>query len=102
MLLVIDTRLQASSMVRKVVGSALYPLERVAVMPRDLVRNIGDYFSQVSTLQKENAELKRNQLLQSVQVQQDAQLKLDNEQLRKLLATSKQLPIQMIQVVPMK
>ncbi len=93
MLLVIDARLQSLQLVRQVVGSALYPLQMLAVMPRDMVRNTGEYFTRVSTLENENAVLKRIQLEQSLSTQQDAQLKNENAQLRKLLATSETVPV---------
>ena len=96
MLLVIDARLQSLSLVRQVVGSALYPLQMLAVAPRDAVNSMGDYFTQLSTLQKENAALKRAQLAQSLSVQQDQQLKLENAQLRRLLATGEQVPVKSV------
>jgi len=93
MLLVIDARLQTLSLVRQVVGSALYPFQMMAVMPRDMVRNLGDYFTRVSSLETENSLLKRNQLQQSLEVQQDVQLKAENTQLRQLLQTSATVPV---------
>ena len=96
MLLVIDARLQSLNLVRQVVGSALYPLQMLAVAPRDAVNSMGDYFTQLSTLQKENAALKRAQLAQSLSVQQDQQLKLENAQLRRLLATGEQVPVKSV------
>lgn len=96
MLLVIDARLQSLQLVRQVVGSALYPLQMLAVMPRDMVRNTGEYFARVSTLEHENAVLKHIQLEQSLSTQQDAQLKNENAQLRKLLATSETVPVKSV------
>jgi len=96
MLLVIDARLQSLQLVRQVVGSALYPLQMLAVIPRDLARNTGDYFARVSTLENENTALKRIQLEQSLFMQQDGQLKNENAQLRKLLATSATVPVKSI------
>ena len=96
MLLIIDARLQMLTTVRQAIGSALYPLQMVAIMPRDLAHNLSDYFVQLSSLEKENATLKRAQLMQSVQVQQDAQLRLENDQLRRLLATNEALPVKSV------
>lgn len=93
MLLVIDARLHTLNMVRQVVGSVLYPLQMFALMPRDTVRNVGDYFSQLSTLEKENADFKRAQLTQALEVQQGRQLQNDNAQLRRLLGASEQLAV---------
>src|SRR5580698_579595 len=96
MLLVIDARLQTLSLARQVVASALYPLQMLAIMPRDMINNMGDYFTQVSRLEKENTDLKRAQLTQSLNVAQDQQLKSENAQLRKLLATSASVPVKSI------
>ena len=96
LLLGIDARLQTLHLLRQVVGSGLYPLQMLALMPRDMVRNMDDYFTRVSTLETENAALKRTQLMQSLGVQQAAQLKFENAQLRKLLATSATVPVKSI------
>jgi len=96
MLLVIDARLQTLSLARQVVASALYPLQMLAIMPRDMVRNMGDYFTELSTLENENTALKRNQLLQSLSVADDQHLKMENAQLRRLLATSATVPVKSI------
>jgi len=93
MLLVIDARLHTLHMVRQMVGSVLYPLQMLALMPRDTARNVGDYFSQLSTLEKENANFKRARTRNAVELQQGRQLQLDNEQLRRLLGTSEQVPV---------
>lgn len=96
MLLVIDARLQTLNMVRHVVGSVLYPLQMVALMPRDAALNVAHYFTRLSVVEKENAALKRAQLAQAIEVQQGQQLRYENTQLRRLLATSKQIAVQSI------
>ncbi|PRC93269.1 rod shape-determining protein MreC [Solimicrobium silvestre] len=96
MLLVIDARLQTLELVRQVVGSALYPLQMLAVMPRDLAYNMGDYFTQLTALEKENAALKRSQLEQALNVQHGQQLQFENAQLRRLLATSEHVPVKSV------
>lgn len=96
MLLVIDARLQTLYLARQVVASALYPLQKLAIAPRDMVNNIGDYFVQVSKLEAENAALKRTQLMQSLSVAEDQQLKSENAQLRRLLAASETVPVKSI------
>jgi len=96
MLLVIDARLQTLNLARQVVASALYPLQMLAIVPRDIVNNLGDYFVQVSRLESENTTLKRTQLMQSLSVAEDQQLKTENAQLRRLLATSATVPVKSI------
>lgn len=95
-LLVIDARLQTLGLVRQVAGSALYPLQMLAVMPRDAVQNMGNYFTRISTLEKENLNLQHNQLTQSLAVQQAQQLNQENQQLRRLLSTSAQVKVKSV------
>ena len=96
MLLVIDARLQTLNLARQVVASALYPLQMLAIVPRNIVNNLGDYFAQVSKLESENTALKRTQLIQSLSVAEDQQLKTENAQLRRLLAASATVPVKSI------
>jgi rod shape-determining protein MreC len=96
MLLVIDARLQTLHLARQIVGSALYPLQMLAVAPRDMARNLGDYFTRLSSLEYENSTLKKNQLMQSLAVQQDGQLRVENAQLRKLLSASETVAVHSI------
>jgi len=92
-LLVIDARLHTLTMVRETVGSALYPLQMLALMPRNAMHNVGDYFSHLSTLEKENATLKRTQTRNAFELQQGQQLQRENAQLRRLLGASEQASV---------
>ncbi len=96
MLLVIDARFQALNMVRQGVGSVLYPLQMLALVPRDAVHNMGDYFTRLTTLERENASLRRSQLTQAVLAQQGQQLQYENAQLRRLLATGQQVAVKSV------
>ncbi|MEN3365454.1 MAG: rod shape-determining protein MreC, partial [Burkholderiales bacterium] len=42
-------RLHALKVVRQLVGTALYPLQVVAMMPRDAAYKVGDYFSSLTS-----------------------------------------------------
>ena len=44
-LLMADSRMKALSAVRQVVGAALYPLQVVAMLPRDAIFATSDYFT---------------------------------------------------------
>ncbi|MCD6027372.1 MAG: mreC [Solimicrobium sp.] len=92
-LLVIDARMHTLVMVRQGMNVVLYPLQMLALMPRNAARNLGDYFSQLSTLQEENAQLKQAQLTQALELQQGRQLQHDNAQLRGLLTATKQVTV---------
>ncbi|MFL6672470.1 MAG: rod shape-determining protein MreC [Massilia sp.] len=92
-LLVIDARLHALSTVRQVAATVLYPLQMAALVPRDAMTSMGDYFSSLSALQKEVAELKSQQVA-TAQAMQQAQLQMaENAQLRRLMDARERLPV---------
>jgi rod shape-determining protein MreC len=92
-LLVADSRLRTLAMIRQVVGTVLYPLQIVALMPRDAAYGIANYFTSLSSLEKENNSLKRQHTANAQMLQQAQQLVAENAQLRKLLGTSQVLPV---------
>ncbi len=96
MILVIDARLQTLNLVRQIMGSALYPLQMVALMPRDIIIGAGDYFSQVTTLEKENEALRHAQVLAAMTIQQGQQLLSENNRLRQLLATTARVQVKSV------
>jgi rod shape-determining protein MreC len=92
-LLVVDARLHALGAVRQVAATVLYPLQMAALVPRDAMSNMGDYFSSVSALQKEVRELKGQQVAQA-QAMQQAQLQMaENAHLRRLMDARAHLPV---------
>lgn len=95
-LLVADSRLRSLTVVRQVVGTALYPLQAVAIMPRDALYMVGDYFTSVTTLQRENRKLKEQQLASAQTLQQAQQLSAENDQLRRLLAANERVPVKSV------
>ena len=95
-LLVVDSRMRTLSVVRQTVGTVLYPLEVVAMMPRDAAYAIGGYFVSLSELKLENEKLRTQQTLDARALQQGQQLQAENNQLRALLGTSQQLPVKSI------
>jgi rod shape-determining protein MreC len=92
-LLIGDSHLRSLTLVRQVVGSALYPLQMAALAPRDAFNHVGDYFSAQSTVQAENARLNREKTINAQLLQQGQQLSAENAQLRKLLGASDRLPV---------
>jgi rod shape-determining protein MreC len=91
-LLVADARLQTLIVVRQVVGTALYPLQVAALMPRDAAYAVAGYLSSLSALEDENRQLKKQQTANAQTLQQAQQLAAENAQLRKLLGASEQMP----------
>jgi rod shape-determining protein MreC len=92
-LLVADSRLHALTIVRQVVGTALYPLQVAAMWPRDAALAVGDYFVSLGSLEHENRQLKQQQIANGQTLQQAQQLRAENAQLRRLLGASEQLPV---------
>jgi rod shape-determining protein MreC len=92
-LLMMDARVHMLSTVRQVAGTVLYPFQMAALMPRDALANMGNYFSTLSILQKEVRDLKSQQVAVAQQLQQ-AQLQMaENAQLRKLMGAREHLPV---------
>ncbi len=92
-LLMADSRLKALAMIRQAVGVALYPLQVVAMLPRDAFFATTDYFTTLSTLKEENRQMREQQVLNAQQLQQSRQLLAENAYLRKLLEASERLQL---------
>lgn len=84
-MLVVDSRMHTLSMVRQAVGTVLYPFQVVALVPRDVAFKVTDYFNSLTSLQKENDALRRQQTMSAQLLQQGRQLAAENNQLRNLL-----------------
>ncbi|QAU33196.1 rod shape-determining protein MreC [Janthinobacterium sp. 17J80-10] len=92
-LLVADAHWQTLGAIRQVVGTALYPLQRLAMMPRDAAYGVGEYFSSLSRTQEENRQLQRQQVLNSQTLQQVQLMAAENAHLRRLLGASERLAV---------
>ena len=93
-LLFVDARMGLLSGVRQVAATVLYPMQMAALMPREALANMGDYFSSLSTLQKEVQALKHQELARA-QLLQQAQFQMaENAHLRRLMEGKQQLPVQ--------
>ncbi len=95
-LLTADARVNALAMIRQAVGVALYPLQVVAMLPRDALFASSDYFTTLSTLKEENRQMREQQVLNAQQLQQSRQLLAENAYLRKLLDASERLQLKTV------
>ncbi|WP_395822548.1 rod shape-determining protein MreC [Collimonas sp.] len=95
-LLIADSRLHALLIVRQAVGTALYPLQMAALMPRDAANKVVDYFSALSTVEKENQALRSQQGARAQQLQQAQLLAAENAQLRKMLGAQQRLQVKSV------
>lgn len=89
----IDSRLHSLQVVRQVAGTFLYPIQLVAMMPRDAFNRMGDYFTTQATLQKEVRDLKVAQVSASLAMQQSRLYQSENTQLRRLMEAKEHLPV---------
>jgi rod shape-determining protein MreC len=90
-LIVIDSRARLLETIRVGLGVVMYPVQRALLVPRDVVDRVGDFFTTVSSLTRENEQLKRTAVEQSQAVQQTQALLAENERLRKLLGARERI-----------
>ncbi|MCX8006239.1 MAG: rod shape-determining protein MreC [Burkholderiaceae bacterium] len=90
-LIVIDARARLLETVRVGVGVVMYPLQRALLVPRDVAVRVGEFFTTVSALTRENERLRRAALEQAHIVQQAQALAAENERLRKLLGARERM-----------
>ena len=93
-LLITDARFKTLEVVREVIGTGLYPLQRAALVPRDLIVGGADMFVTIHTLRDENQALRQKNLELSLRASQAAQLLVENEHLRSLLQLQQRSTIQ--------
>jgi rod shape-determining protein MreC len=92
-LLMMDARVGLLATVRQAAGTVLYPLQMAALMPRDALASMGNYFSSVSTLQKEVDTLKSQQVAAARSLQEAQHQIAENVHLRRLMGAREHLPV---------
>lgn len=92
-LLFLDARFAAMEVVRKVVGTALYPLQVVAGLPVEWGSAGLSYITTLDTLQSENENLIREQIQDKQKLHELDTLRLENEKLRKLMNVGSTLKV---------
>jgi rod shape-determining protein MreC len=95
-LLMADSRFKALATIRQAVGVALYPVQVIAMLPRDAFFATTEYFSSLSTLKDENSQMREQQVLNSQLLQQSRQLQAENAYLRKLLDASERTQLKTV------
>ncbi|MGF6370686.1 rod shape-determining protein MreC [Paraburkholderia sp. RAU6.4a] len=93
-LLISDARFQTLEIVRGVLGAGLYPLQRAALVPRDIFMGAADLAVTSATLRDENAKLRAKDLRLSQQANLAASLAAENGHLRALMQLSQSLTTQ--------
>ena len=90
-LIIIDSRVRMLETVRVGLGVVLYPMQRALLVPSQVADTVADYFTSVTSLTRENEQLKRKQFETSQSLQQARELAVENERLRKLLGARERL-----------
>jgi rod shape-determining protein MreC len=85
-LLVSDARFSYLSSLRQGVALVVYPMEQVSALPASLVRQVEEFFVTQASLQRENDQLRRQNLLNAAALQNQQALTSENQHLRRLLA----------------
>lgn len=92
-LLFLDSRFAAMEVVRKAVGTVLYPLQKIASLPIEWSQAGVDYASSLDTLQSENKTLILEQLQDKQRLHELETLRQENEKLRKLMNVGNTLKV---------
>jgi rod shape-determining protein MreC len=91
-LLVADARFNYLQVLRQGIAAAVYPLQRLSSMPAGLVARIGEFFVTQAQLQRDNEQLRRQELLNTGALQTGKSLESENRHLRGLLGLRERLP----------
>jgi rod shape-determining protein MreC len=84
-LLFVDTRYHYLEGVRRVAAIVLYPVQRAAQLPTELLSDAGNYFASLHALTDENLTLKRSLVERAAAAQGNAAAQQENARLRKLI-----------------
>ncbi len=91
-LLVVDAHSRMLNPVRQTLSMLMYPVQRVVMIPRDVVTLVHDYTNAARMLQQESDDLRRQRIELAQVITNAAQLTTENAQLRRLLGVVEQRP----------
>jgi rod shape-determining protein MreC len=91
-LLIADARYRYLDDIRRVAAIIVYPLQRLAAAPGEMLARIGDFFVSQSTLHDNNLRLAEQNLLTGAKLQKYNALAAENAHLRELLAARQRFP----------
>ncbi len=95
-LLVADLRFRYLEVVRHALSVVTYPLQMAAATPADFVSNASHYFATLIEVQRENADLRRQQLSSGERLLRFELLEHENQHLRGLLDMSRRVDVKSI------
>jgi len=92
-LLLTDARFGYLTTLRQAASVIVYPLQRIAIAPVNMVLGTSEFFVTQSALREDKARLEREMLASAAQLQQLQALEAENANLRGLLETRSRLPV---------
>lgn len=95
-LLVADLRFRYLEVMRDALSVVTYPMQMAAATPADFVLNASHYFATLIEVQRENADLRRQQLSSGERLLRFELLELENQRLRELLDMSRRIEVKSI------
>ncbi|MFT4102992.1 MAG: rod shape-determining protein MreC [Burkholderiaceae bacterium] len=95
-LLVIDSRFGTLATFRQGLGSALYPLQRTLLLPRDVLTFSLEYTGEINRLREENLELRRIEAVNAKTLLQAEQLAAENARLRELFGVRERTAVKSV------
>ena len=94
--MVVDAQMNTLGGLRQGIADLLYPAQRTAQAPRDLLTHSAEYFSDVTQLRAENLELRRVEAMNARALLQIEQLAEENRQLRALAGARERATVRSI------
>jgi rod shape-determining protein MreC len=85
-LILIDSRVQSLTVIRQTIGTVLYPLQKIMLVPQSAVAYVASWTQNTTELSKRANQLAQESNMMAQRSQQYLSVKAENEQLRKLLA----------------
>ena len=95
-LLVADLRFRYLEVMRDALSVVTYPVQMAAATPADFVLNASRYFATLIEVQRENADLRHQQLSAGERLLRFELLELENQRLRELLDMSRRIEVKSI------
>lgn len=95
-LLVVDLRFRYLEVMRDALSVVTYPVQMAAATPADFVLNASRYFATLIEVQRENADLRRQQLSSGERLLRFELLERENRHLRELLDMSRRVEVKSI------
>src|SRR5260370_39015375 len=90
--MVLDPRFRSAESLREAVAFLVYPFQRTALAPVELLSAASEFFTTQVALMRENDELKAKRLLAANDLLTLEALRAENAQLRRLLEARERLP----------